>query len=29
MLLHGGEYQINDGSQQMMAKGMVFVPEVE
>ncbi len=23
---HGGEYQINDGIKQMMAKGMVFVP---
>lgn len=25
-IIHGGEYQINDGIKQMMAKGMVFVP---
>lgn len=25
-ILHGGEYQINDGIKQMMAKGMKFVP---
>jgi glucose-1-phosphate thymidylyltransferase len=24
--IHGGEYQINDGIKQMMAKGMKFVP---
>jgi glucose-1-phosphate thymidylyltransferase len=29
-IIHGGEYQINDGIKQMMAKGMKFVPgEVE
>jgi glucose-1-phosphate thymidylyltransferase len=26
-IIHGGEYQINDGIKQMMAKGMKFVPE--
>ena len=25
-IIHGGEYQINDGIKQMMAKGMKFVP---
>lgn len=25
-IIHGGEYQINDGIKQMIAKGMVFVP---
>lgn len=25
-IIHGGEYQINDGIKQMMEKGMVFVP---
>ena len=25
-IIHGGEYQINDGIKQMMAKGMTFVP---
>ena len=25
-IIHGGEYQINDGIKQMMAKGMIFVP---
>ncbi|HBK82559.1 MAG TPA: nucleotidyltransferase, partial [Flavobacterium sp.] len=25
-IVHGGEYQINDGIKQMMAKGMKFVP---
>ncbi len=25
-IIHGGEYQINDGIRQMMAKGMKFVP---
>ncbi|MFV5694216.1 sugar phosphate nucleotidyltransferase [Flavobacterium sp. LB3P122] len=25
-IIHGGEYQINDGIKQMMGKGMVFVP---
>lgn len=25
-IVHGGEYQINDGIKQMMQKGMVFVP---
>ncbi len=25
-IVHGGEYQINDGIKQMMAKGMIFVP---
>jgi glucose-1-phosphate thymidylyltransferase len=25
-IIHGGEYQINDGIKQMMAKGMVLVP---
>jgi glucose-1-phosphate thymidylyltransferase len=25
-IVHGGEYQINDGIKQMMAKGMRFVP---
>lgn len=25
-IIHGGEYQINDGIKQMMEKGMIFVP---
>jgi len=25
-IIHGGEYQFNDGIKQMMAKGMKFVP---
>jgi glucose-1-phosphate thymidylyltransferase len=28
-IIHGGEYQINDGIKQMMAKGMKFPRKVD